>query len=203
MSHFIGFLLLSIQLLCLTLLGVSCFPGAMVDFTWTVMLLVFTLTPFLLGGIIIWLFIWNWRYQKRGAIPPENPPRRTRRYPRKLAIATGIILALTTILLQTNTPQKVAFAVSRPAFEAKLSTQCNGVMVPQLLGLYQVEECNWDRKGGAYFKTGSHGFMFDECAYGFAYQPNTKGSDRLGWDTYDYAPVSGDWSWFKACNDFL
>jgi hypothetical protein len=203
MSLFITFLLLAVQLLCLTLLGVSCFPGAMVNFIGTAMLLTYILAPFGLGGGIIWLLIWNWRRHKPD-FNLENAPllRRTQRYPRRLAIATGILLVSTVLLLQTNTPQKVAFAFSRPAFEARLNSQCNGVMVPQTLRIYRVEECIWDRKGGAYFKTGSHGFMFDQCTYGFVYQPNAQGSDRFGHGPYAYSPVSGDWAWFKACTDF-
>jgi hypothetical protein len=202
----IGFLLLVTQLFCVTLLGVSCFPGAMGDFTWTVMLLVFGFAPFVLAGTIIGLLIWQWRSRKVGVVHPEDLPRqRTRQYPQRLTIATGIILVLTIVLLQTNTPQKLAFELSRPAFEriAKDKAQCNGAMISQALGVYRVEECDRDSKGGVYFKTGAHGFMFDECAYGFAYKPNAKGSDRFGWDTYAHTQVSGDWSWFKACNDFL
>jgi hypothetical protein len=126
----------------------------------------------------------------------------------RLLIAFAITIGLTAILLKTNLPQTVTFALSRPAFEAvitdadQLKSICNSKPTEQQLGFYKVIECDRDNRGGIYFSTGQYsGFLFDSFYFGFVYQPNPYGSKHFGTKVYEY-PIMGDWHGFKAGNSF-
>jgi hypothetical protein len=126
MYHFLVLLLWSIQLSCLGLLGISCFPGALEDVTWISFIVVYisfiaALVILVPIGIVFW---WRRRLKNQAALPknlPKNLPSRPkiRRYPKQVAIATCLVLFLTSLLLKTNLPQKIAFSLSRPAFDGR------------------------------------------------------------------------------------
>ncbi len=232
MHRFLTVLLLSTQVTCIGLLWFSCFPGALVDASIPFFLLMFLLVAHPLGILIglilpaVGLAIWMRSHYQRDREPPKSPSRslpsgspsdlprgRSPRRPldralKRRAIATLGAIFLTSVLIRTNLPQVLAFSISRPAFEVlladpvKLEDLC-GQRLPQQVGLYFVMECDRDPRGGVYFSTGSHGFLFDSDTYGFVYQPNAHGSQRFGEDPYEYYPVVDGWYWFRAGRDWF
>lgn len=213
MYRFLVFLFLIVQLLCVALLWLSCFPGALEDATIPLVIIVAVLLQ--RSGILIFLIlavigtaVWQRRSRQHSQRPSEalSLSPHPRRYPKQLTIVTCLVLVITSVLLKINLPQKIAFSISRPAFEAfiadtaKVDKLC-GQTFKQPLGLYQVEECDHDPRGGIYLRTGLHDFMFTST-YGFVHQPNPHGSERFGEDVYEYGSVVDDWYWFRAAPDW-
>ncbi len=206
-------LLTTVQLTCLGLLWVSCFPGALVDATWILLIVPYVLLtqygslPIVVILSLLGLGVW-FRSRRKTQSPTRSPRKNSlRSIQKRMVWITSGVLVCTVLWISLNLPQKIAFSLSRPAFDAFIADSANvnqvcGRSVKQQFGLYQVEECDRDFYGGIYFKTGSHGFLFNSHDYGFVYRPNSKGSQRFGQETYEYHPVSGEWYWFKAGNEW-
>jgi hypothetical protein len=217
-DRFLIFLLLIVKLICLGLIWGSCSPGGLEDITFLGILILYLLRiPLLIVlvilisiGAAIWLR-YHWQAKPR-KIDALSAPKPSRRYAQKIAlIICGVVLA-TSILLKLNLPQRIAFAISTPAFNSFLADSaqvehfCDSTSAPsinQQFGFYWVQECDRDPRGGIYFKTYDRsGIVWYAESHGFAYRPNAKGSRRFGSgkasDIYQYASVWGDWYWFKA-----
>ncbi|MBD1856726.1 MULTISPECIES: hypothetical protein [Leptolyngbya] len=213
MYYFWIVLFLGVQLFCLGLLWVSCFPGALTDVEWSLILPLYWLLTTPLGILILLLafgfVIWSRRRWNSQIRPPAEslPKRQPRRFLKQLVVVTCLVLFLTSILIRINLPQTIAFSLSRPAFdafianEAKLVKLCRDPLKPQL-GIYRIKDCDIDSQGGIYLQTGWHGFLFNSAAYGFVHRPNPHGSERFGKDIYEYHPVVEDWYWFRASQDW-
>jgi hypothetical protein len=212
------FLCSMVQLLCFGLIWRSCFPGELEDITEFSLIVIYSLSIPLVIILVILIMIRKLvrlihQQQDRplnlGALPSPKPPRR---YPKRLALLTCGVLFATSILLKLNLPQSIAFAISSPAFTSFLANSaqverfCESTTAPpinQRFGWYWVQECDRDPRGGTYFKTNDgSGIIWYAEAHGFAYRPNAKGSRRFSsgkkQDVYEYAPVWGNWHWFKA-----
>ncbi|WP_126385923.1 hypothetical protein [Pseudanabaena sp. ABRG5-3] len=206
LNRFLLVLLLTCQLICLGLLWISCFPGLILSSLFMILAIVYVCAILFVVLLIIGIVVIV-RLRNREKFLPAHLAHQTKRDRRKLLLTFAITIGLTAILLKTNLPQTVTFALSRPAFEAviadadKLKSICNSKPTEQQLGFYKVIECDRDSRGGIYFSTGQYGFLFDSFYFGFVYQPNPYGSQHFGTKVYEY-PIIGDWHEFKAGNSF-
>jgi hypothetical protein len=120
------------------------------------------------------------------------------------SIATLILGA---VLIMNSFPRRVAFVLSRPAFQQHAVTarvsEYNGEALARWIDVYYVDRYGADPHGGVYFRThsGADGIGPDTMSYGFAYRPNAEGTP-FGRATYRYSHVVGDWYEFSASNDF-
>ncbi|ELS32088.1 hypothetical protein [Pseudanabaena biceps] len=193
-NRFLFILLLLLQLICLGVLWISCFPGELVSLLFILFWLLTIYGIPLLVLLVVIILVGMQILKKINFFPKDQT-----------LLTTAIItVGLTVILLLTNLPQTVAFSMSRPAFEAiivnadKLNSICNSKPINQQLGFYRVIECDRDSRGGIYFSTGNFRFIDISDFYGFAYQPNPYGSYHFGSDIYEYYPIVGEWYRFTA-----
>jgi hypothetical protein len=116
------------------------------------------------------------------------------------------ILIVNSVLILSGIPRKLAFILSRPAFQRYAATapvyEYDGEAAGRLFGVYYVDLYAADPRGGVYFRThaGPDGIGPDTMSYGFVYRPNPKGTP-FGNSGYRYSHVVGDWYCFSASND--
>jgi hypothetical protein len=101
----------------------------------------------------------------------------------------------------------MAFLIDRPAFEtAAVGAPKSTIGMPfgKRLGIYNVDECAADPRGGLFFRvySGRDGISPDTMSYGFVKQPNLKGSP-FGAAKYAIFHLVDDWYWFRASNDWF
>ena len=126
---------------------------------------------------------------------------------RRSFIVSIAILILNFDLILNGIPRRVAFVLSRPAFQRYAATaplsEYNGEALGRWLGVYYVDRYAADPRGGVYFRThaGPDGISPDTMSYGIAYRPNPEGTP-FGRAAYRYSHVVGDWYAFSASNDF-
>jgi hypothetical protein len=122
-------------------------------------------------------------------------------------IAILLILAISYGLLKFYVPRRIAFVMSRPAFEQWIATHpaklTKGETINTKLGIYHVEYYISSDQNDSYFRTYHHGDGLgpDTVSYGFAYRPNSKQSP-FGAAQYQLYPLEGEWYWFTASNDW-
>lgn len=122
-------------------------------------------------------------------------------------IATLLILAISYGSLKFYVPRRIAFFLSRPAFEKWLVTHPATTNKLQSIntkfGIYQVDEYFAGKQGDRYFRVYSHGDGLgpDTVSYGFAYQPNSENSP-FGNANYKIYRLGNGWYWFQASNDW-
>src|ERR1700678_4186252 len=109
------------------------------------------------------------------------------------------------VFLYFKIPLRVAFLFSRPAFDRAVT---NGgewwdEKLSARLGIYTVDSCRIDARGGVYFRTlqGADGISPDTMSHGFVLKPNPTGTP-FGRAGYQYTQVIGDWYSFCASNDY-
>jgi len=123
--------------------------------------------------------------------------------PLREAAAVALFAVATAGLVVFAVPRRVAFALSRSAFEETCKSAPEGWHeLNSRLGLYHVDEYATDSRGGVFFRvnTGPDGFI-DTMSYGFAYQPNREGTP-FGAAHYELSHLTGDWYEFQASNDW-
>ncbi len=186
----------------LTVLGsvfaliLSVWPGVLSHVASLVLLLLLLSWPVTLPVVAVVWILWT------RAVIHDRP----RPFPTRQALATPIVAATALALLTADVPRRTAFAYSRPAFEKTLSmakqsgrqeTNC-----VRWLGVYKVDKCVSDHRGGVYFRVFSHieGFSADTVSYGLAFRPNAEGPP-FGAARYRTSRLSGDWFVFRVSND--
>ncbi len=117
--------------------------------------------------------------------------------------------ALVVLACPLAIPVRIAFWISRPAFDRYLDPGAPAQLVGRddtfdhRLGLYRVDSRSVDPRGGTYFRThsGGHGIGPDVMSHGFAYRPNNHGTPygRCG---YTLTHLFGSWYRFQACDDY-
>ncbi|PHJ60931.1 hypothetical protein VF14_15875 [Nostoc linckia z18] len=194
--------------ICITLLiGVailiiSIYPGALNSFFFPVMLVSIVCVPFAVLAILFW----GLRTLGRRDLKSIRLRRQTFVPWREVAIIAGIVLVCY-VLLKFYIPRRLAFMISRSAFEqvrVKLPISAKGkITLNRKLGLYEVDEYAMDSRGGAYFRvfSGGDGLSPDTISYGFVHQPNSEGSP-FGAAKYQVFYLYGDWYWFRVSDDF-
>ena len=122
----------------------------------------------------------------------------------RAVLVAPVVVCMTYASLRYYVPRRIAFAACRGQFEKHLAAaQAGTPSAPAWMGIYRVDECRADERGGVYFRTGTtaDGIGPDTLSYGFAYKPNTNGSP-FGAARYRAYPLLGDWYWFQASNDW-
>lgn len=202
MNSNLNFLFISTLFLAALTLIVSIYPGVLQDF----------LSSFVL--IVLWLFILLGVLIAAVAILIQSRRAFSRTAIQRSAIVLLIIL-FTYGLLKFYVPRRIAFTLSRPAFQQWLvshsaqpqrsPSQEQPLIQPlnQQLGFYQVDEYRSDPRGGSYFRVYSHGDGLgpDRVSYGFVYQPNATGSP-FGDAAYRTHALTDGWFWFRASDDW-
>jgi len=123
------------------------------------------------------------------------------------AFFAPLAVAATLGMLAYDVPMRIAFAGCRGGFEQRLrlaSSTTNPVAQGQAIGIYNVDKCAADARGGVYFRTGTTkvGFLDSSMvSMGFVYRPNTEGTP-FGTANYRLGRLSGDWFWFSVYDDF-
>ena len=145
--------------------------------------------------VLLWAVL-RWR---KGLELPPTP------WVQLVIVAAGLVL--TAGLLVVGVPRRLAFRLSRPAFEEVLQearSSPGGMLdVDRWLGIYEVDECAVDERGGVYFRTYEcqAGIWVDRMSFGFVHEPNEEGSPFGAADYHGYR-VSGDWYVFEANDDW-
>ena len=125
---------------------------------------------------------------------------------RRWSIFSTAIVVLSLVLIMSGIPRKVAFVLSRPAFQHYAATapvsESDREALGRLFGVYYLDRYDADLRGGVYFRThaGADGIGPSTMSYGFAYRPSPQGTP-FGNAGYRYSHVIGDWYCFSVSND--
>ncbi|AFY56464.1 hypothetical protein Riv7116_4024 [Rivularia sp. PCC 7116] len=175
---------------CIAILAISIYPGALGSLFFALLLVSIICIPiFIVVGIFALIVL-----GRRGLFSKVNISWRLVR------AISGIVL-LSCILLQFYIPRRLAFLASKSAFEQIIAS--GKTASNRQLGLYKIDKYAVDSGGGKYFrvKTIGNGFSPDVTSYGFVYQPNRKASP-FGNANYQVFNLYGNWYWFEASNDY-
>ena len=201
MRRLLVFCLLVVNLDCLGLVWFSLWPGLLEDVVFDTVLIAIPTIP--LAVVTLMIVLWR-RHGWPQVIRVVRLDLRQLVWPKRLTLLTIVIALTTQLLLTAEIPRKVAFHLSRPAFEAARinapTTRFSDQALNQRLGIYWISYYGADDQGGVYFMTGSHGFIFRDT-YGIAYRPQP-GSNPFGNQGNEYHSLSQDWYWFKAHFDW-
>lgn len=193
-AHHIVVMVLA-ALVCLVALGISIYPGWLGDLLLFAFIFLLALAPFVV--MVFFLGVVTWLVATRGR------PWRSAWW-RPMLVCVAMVL-LTIGLLLLRVPMRIAFLVSRPAFErvAAEVERSGGFSVPRRVGLYRVDRCHVDARGGVYFRVyaGLTGIGPDIGSHGFCRNPNSKGPP-FGSAQYTVGRFAGGWHVFYASNDW-
>ncbi len=200
MNRSLTLLLIVALILCAGVLALSIYPGLLQGFT-----IIFLCLLLLLGfALAIAIYFVRIVRQQRG---------RSRQTLLLRLGAIALIFVGTYGLLKFYVPRRLAFALSRPAFEQWLSRHPPSVAAPPFapaepqqpmqLGAYVIDQAIADPRGGVYVRVNYRGDGFgpDILSYGFAYQPNLEGSP-FGNAHYQIYTLGDGWYWFQASDDW-
>ncbi len=196
----------------LVLVVLSVYPGVLVDILFLAVLLFPLWVPALFIGGLILLVIQTRSAGKKPVAPDLDPiadeigagKTTARRW--RWRILSPAIVAMSLVLILNGVPRRVAFVLSRPAFQRHIAPapadEYEGEPLWRLLGVYYVDLYAADPRGGVYFRThaGPDGIGPDTMSYGFAYRPNWEGTP-FGKAGYGLSHMVGDWYCFSASND--
>lgn len=189
--------------ICVAILIISIYPGALNSFFFPVILVSILCVPIFAVSVIIY---WGLRTLGRRNLQSIRLRRQTFLPWREVTIIAGIVLVCC-VLLKFYIPRRLAFMVSRSQFEQvrvqpPISAKGN-IKLNRKLGLYEVDEYAIDSRGGVYFRvfSGGDGLSPDTISYGFVHQPNSEGSP-FGAADYQVFYLDGDWYWFRVSDDF-
>lgn len=185
-----------IVLSCLAVLAISVYPGVLNDFLFFAILLAFFVIPIVTIIGLVTLFVLARHGKLKGVTIPWK----------RVGVVVTILFG-TFVLLQFYVPRRIAFSVSRSAFERLVSqapeSHYQGTPLNRRLGLYRVDEYAADPRGGVYFRVyrGTDGIGPDCMSYGFVYTPNAKGTP-FGASQYELFGLGNDWYWFHVSDDW-
>jgi hypothetical protein len=142
------------------------------------------------------------------AVGGMESPRQTWRPWWMSASIGAAVVAASLILIATQVPMRIAFVVSRSAFEATRventpwSSGEIGFSVPldRRLGVLRVDRYGEDPRGGVYFRTGTSMDAIDTMSHGFVHKPNGEGTP-FGRSRYRVRHLVDDWYVFSASDD--
>ncbi|MBD2214719.1 hypothetical protein H6G27_33450 [Nostoc linckia FACHB-104] len=189
--------------MCAAILIISIYPGALNSFFFPVMLVSMVCVPIF---AVLAILFWGLRTLERRDLKSIRLPWQTFVPWREVTIIASIVLVCY-ILLKFYIPRRIAFMISRTAFEqvrVQLPISARGkITLNRKLGLYEVDEYAMDSRGGIYFRVfwGGDGLSPDTISYGFVHQPNREGSP-FGTANYQVFYLCGDWYWFRVSDDF-
>ncbi len=197
----------------LVLVVLSVYPGVLVDILFLGVLLFPLWVPALVIGGLILLVVQTRSAGKKPVAPDLDPIAddigvgKAPVHPRRWIILSPAIVAMSLVLILNGVLRRVAFVLSRPAFQRHIAPapadEYEGEPLGRLLGVYYVDRYAADPRGGVYFRThaGPDGIGPDTMSYGFVYRPNREGSP-FGRAGYQLSHMVGDWYCFSASNDY-
>jgi len=121
-------------------------------------------------------------------------------------LVAPLVVCLTYGMLTFYIPRRIAFRVVQSRFDSLVPSatvsEDGGTKLDRWLGIYHVDEYAADPRGGVYFRTGSapDGISPDTMSYGFAFQPNGKGTP-FGEARYVVRSLGRGWYWFEVSDD--
>ncbi|BAZ02720.1 hypothetical protein NIES37_67330 [Tolypothrix tenuis PCC 7101] len=189
--------------ICVAILIISIYPGALNSFFFPVMLVSIVCVPIF---TVLAILFWGLRTLGRQDLKSIRLSWHTFVPWREVTIIAGIVLVCY-VLLKFYIPRRLAFMISQSAFEqvrVQLPISATGkITLNRKLGLYEVDEYAMDSRGGLYFRVfwGGDGLSPDTISYGFVHQPNREGSP-FGTANYQVFYLCGDWYWFHVSDDF-
>jgi hypothetical protein len=209
MEKAVNFILTATIAFCSVLLLLSIYPGVLqsnvISLIWSLLgllliVFIFCCIIFYVAFLIVAL-VMKWRSPQTMTTPlyPSLSTTAKLRIGFILAVALGAFG-----LLKFYVPRRIAFQVSRPAFEQWLAQNpAKTTNINRQLGLYNVDHYAIDQRGGKYFRVHSHGDGLgpDTVSYGFVYQPNSEGSP-FGAAHYSIHPLGNGWYWFESSSDW-
>ena len=169
---------------CLTVLGLSIYPGWLQDLLyWSIILGLFA-SPILVGILAFFLFT----QYRRGNF-------RVKRVAWNCAIVTLSMLFTTYVILKLYVPRRFAFAACRGSFQQIVDEGVeDGFECNQSIGPFKINDCLVDERGGTFFRvhSGGDGVGPDIMSYGFCYKPNRHGTP-FGASGYRTYPLGEGW----------
>lgn len=187
-------LVLGTALVCVAALAVSVYPGWLGYLLFVGTLYGIVWAPFVLvvlGAGVFMLLL-------RGVI-------QVARIERKQVGVTIVLLMTTYLALRYYIPRRIAFEWCRSSFQQIVDGGVNSDHdFDRGIGLYHVDECLVDDRGGTYFRVFSNadGIGPDLVSYGFCYKPNSEGSP-FGAADYRTFRLGNDWYWFLVSDDWF
>ena len=180
---------------CVWALCLSVYPGRLEDALIKALYVCFCVAMF--TAIVALPLIPLWM---GGLLPQVSYPSH-----RSVLIA-GLAVLTTSAVIWLGLPRRVAFVLSRSAFEQQLSGVAETAMRPRptdrrRAGIYTIDRVEIDTEGGVYFRTHSHGYGPDTVSYGFVHHPNRR---ELPFGRADdlVASLGGSWYSFRVSNDW-
>ncbi len=177
--------------ICIAVLSISIYPGAIDSLLFPILLVSIICMPiFIIVGIFTLIVL-----KRRGIL-------RNIALPWKLIRIIAGILLISSIVLKLYIPRRLAFMTSQSAFEQIIVDE--KITFNRRFSFYKVDKYTTDASGNKYFNitSRSDGIIgFDVVSYGFTYQPNRKQSS-FGSSGYQLFRLYGDWYWFRVSNSF-
>ena len=195
-DHLVRSILVLTALGSLTLLSLSIWPGVLADLVfWAVLSSILWLPISLIAFIFLAVFLYR-RHRQGGLLP----------IPKWQVAAVPTVVVLTLALLFFYVPRRLAFLLSRSAFErmAQSAPPPGTTPVNAWLGTYWVDEYAGDASGTVFFRvhSGSAGLGPDVMSYGFVRQPSQQ-STPFGAAGYRVFHIVDDWYWFRVSDDWF
>lgn len=122
----------------------------------------------------------------------------------RLMVIAPILVVSTYVMLKFYIPRRIAFTAHRSSFDALLANAPapgRPVALHKRVGLYQVDAVAVDSRGGTYFRTGIGSDVIDTLSFGFAKEPNNKGTP-FGAAKLVLRPLGNGWYWFTVSDDW-
>ncbi|MHC4290452.1 MAG: hypothetical protein ACYSSK_10460 [Planctomycetota bacterium] len=187
----------AISIICLVFLIWSLWPGSLNEVIFIIAITAFFWIPGILFFVIhdIFKIFRQFRKNKGKA--------------KLLSYRLGLhvlIVSCTFAILTFDIPIRIAFCISKPSFEQFLEKNQSDIRtsvydkgISENLGIWTVDHCLKDSRGGTYFRIGNELNMIDTISYGFAFNPNDEGTP-FGHVEYK-TRIIGDWYFFCASDD--
>ena len=176
--------------ICVTVLSINIYSGAIDSFLLPILLVSIICMPIFIIVSIFALIVLG----RRGILTKIAVPW-------KLIQAIAGILLVSYIMLKLYIPRRLAFMVSQSAFEQIIVDE---KLTPnRQFSFYKVEKNTIDAGGNKYFYISSRGegiIGIDVVSYGFTYQPNRNESSVTS--SYQLFHLYGNWNWFRVSKNF-
>ena len=104
-------------------------------------------------------------------------------------------------------PRRIVFHFCHSAFDGQIKDVLfNGspdspVELNKNIGIYHVDKCVQDSRGGIFLRTGISCDIIDTISSGFVYKPNREGTP-FGAAKYRLGYLEDDWYWFCVSDDY-
>ena len=184
-----------VSVVCLASLIFSLWPGAMASF-------ILAITAIFWIPVLLFLVIYN-IFKIFITFCKNKDEAKVLSYRFGLHV---LVVSCTFAILTFNIPLKIAFCISKSNFDLFLKENQSDIKISvydksinKKIGIWKVDHCLKDSRGGTYFRIGNELNMIDTISYGFAFNPNDEETPFGG---VEYKTrIIGDWYFFCASDD--